>query len=111
MANGARIWHMRDQVLLEAGISLFYLDPRQLTPSESHCGITAEHYSIMLWYTTLSAPFANFATTVTKLVPDVPAKVPLAPGLVTSVPFCAPLTETVSSVISPTMQVLAITDS
>jgi hypothetical protein len=28
----------------------------------------------------LSAPFANFAITVTELMPEVPAKVPLAPG-------------------------------
>ena len=60
-------------------------------------------------YTTLSAPFPNFATTVTELVPEVPAKVPLAPVLVPSVPFCAPLTEAVSSVISPALQVSAIT--
>jgi len=60
-------------------------------------------------YTTFSAPFPNFATTVTGLVPDVPAKVPLAPGLASRIPFCVPLTETLSSVISPVMQVLAIT--
>jgi hypothetical protein len=45
------------------------------------------------WYTTLPAPFANFAITVTELVPDVPVKVPLAPGLASSIPFCAPLTK------------------
>lgn len=60
-------------------------------------------------YTTLSEPFANFATTVTELVPDVPAKVPLAPGLVPSVPLFSPFTETVSAVTSPAMQVLAMT--
>jgi len=38
-----------------------------------------------------------------------PVNVPLAPGLASSIPFCAPLTETLSSVISPGMQVLAMT--
>ena len=66
-------------------------------------------YSAALWYTTLSAPFANFATTVTELVPDVPANVPLTPGLVPGIPFCFPLTETLSPVISPARQVLAMT--
>ena len=62
-------------------------------------------------YTTPSAPFPNFATTVTELVPGIPAKVPLAPGLASGIPFCAPLTETLSSVISPGMQVVANTSS
>jgi len=71
--------------------------------------IIAEYYSATLWNTTFSAPFVNFTTTVTELVPEVPAKVPLAPGLASSIPFCAPLTETMSSEISPGMQVLAMT--
>jgi hypothetical protein len=45
-----------------------------------------ENYSSP-WYTTLSTPFANFATTITELLPDIPAKVPLAPGLASSIPF------------------------
>jgi len=68
-----------------------------------------EHYSTTPWYTTLSAPFPNFATTITVLPPDVPAKVPLAPGLASGIPFCCPLTETLSPVISPGIQVLAMT--
>jgi hypothetical protein len=38
-------------------------------------------YPIEPIYSTLSAPFANFATTITVFVPDLQAKVPLAPGL------------------------------
>ena len=66
-------------------------------------------YPIEFWYTALSTPFPNFATTLTVLVPDVAAKVALAPGLASSIPFCAPLTDTLSSVTSPGMQVVAIT--
>jgi hypothetical protein len=52
---------------------------------------------------------ARFATTITELLPDVPTKVPLAPMLASSIPFCAPLTETLSPVTSPGMQVLDLT--
>jgi hypothetical protein len=49
-------------------------------------------------YTTRSALFVNLATTITELLPDVEVKVPPVPGLVRGIPFCAPLTQTLSSV-------------
>jgi hypothetical protein len=44
-------------------------------------------YPIKPIYTTLYAQFANFATIVTEVVPDLPAKGPLAPRAGTKHPF------------------------
>jgi hypothetical protein len=95
-----------DESIRKVSGNFLYILKVQVPPISSMY-LSRKNYSTP-WYTVLSVPFANFAITVTVLVPDVVVKVPLAPGLAHS--FLRPVDKRpLSSVTSPGMQVFAIT--